>query len=91
MAKSEYLIVIDKFSSSTTCSNPFNHSRCNNHPNIGEGGGGSVLYDHLQTPRIFAFIMNKIFIRALKLMRKVAMDTILIFKLCHTNCVFQIL
>ena len=46
----------------TTCSKHDNHSRLHNWVD---------LYDHLMSMRIFILILNEIFIRAPKIMRKV--------------------
>ena len=49
------------------------------------------LYDHLMSTRLFTFILSKIFIRSLKIMRKVTTSSI---SICYPSCinnVFRIL
>ena len=51
--------------------------------------GGGYTYDHLISTRIFTSIMNKTFIWALKIMKKVAMALIWICSPSHTNRMFS--
>ena len=54
-----------------------NHSNTIVNVKRGEaGGGGGGLYDHLMNTLIFSLTMNKIFIRALEIKRKVATASI---------------
>ena len=52
---------------------------------------GGVLYEHLMSMRIFTLIMYKILIRALEIMRKLAIALLWICQPSHTNLVFHIL
>ena len=67
-----------------TCSKYDNHARLNNQHNWGN------LYYHLKNTTILTLIMNKIFIWALKTMKKVVTASIWICKPSHTNCMFHI-
>ena len=61
------------------------HSKLNSQHDQGD------LYDHLISTRISTLIMNKIFMGALKIMTKMAMDMIWIYYSSCTNCMFHIL
>ena len=52
---------------------------------------GGDMYDHFKNFKIVTLIMNKIFICAQKIMRKIATATVWISKSSFTSCMFHIL